>query len=288
MIEELRTAKDGRQYFRASSWFKEDAHFVNFGEQLNQLVSGALPKKALRVALEKSVPDLITWLWSDYALLENHYFACQHPYDRYEELFYLAAFEDSLQEETNEYLKASVGIPMWVELSIDYVDTGEFFHDGSLQNYWESRSFTSPGKADFLTAEGSALALMYALENSSDGDLKVNLKIDDVHQAIIQSDPTWYHNQHTYYNWLDFDVTVDKKELEREQKLIGASYGTLSDEQRANLVLAAIDAMGIDELEENKVPQYLMSLLLNHPKTSDESKAQIALIADDHIIRLKD
>jgi hypothetical protein len=40
------------------------------------------------------------------------------------------------------------------------------------------------------------------------------------------------------------------------------------------------------ELEEQKVPQYLLALLLNHPATSVELKAQIAL-STEYIIKIE-
>jgi hypothetical protein len=49
-----------------------------------------------------------------------------------------------------------------------------------------------------------------------------------------------------------------------------------------------IEAMNDSAFSENKVAQYLLTLFLNHPATPAEAKAQIALLSDDHIIKLKD
>lgn len=289
MFEGLRTGKDGIQYFRAEYWIKEDSYLKDFGKYLNQICEPISKPKEARELVAKSIADLVLWLWSDYALLPKHHFVCLHPYDKDGESFFLGAFEDEFDDELSEFLRHRVGIPMWAELSIEDVDTSDANYDRGLEDYWGIRNFVNGwGKSQFLEKDGSALALIYASENAADGDLEYNPKLGNVYIHIIQSDPNWYHDQWTYYNWLDFNVTVDKKEIDRHNKLIGASYGTLTDEQRANLVLAAIDAMEIEELEKNKVPQYLLSLLLNHPQTSDEAKTQIVLIADEHIIKLKD
>ena len=289
MIEELRTATDGTQYFRVSHGFKQDSQLTEFGNDLRQLCEPSDNRTGTRVLIENSIANVISWLWADYALLPKQYFTCEHPYDKDGERFYLSAFEDCFDDETTEYLSREVGIPMWAELSIEYIDLVNTTLDVTLEENWGNQNFVSDwGKSEFLSSEGSAIALIYALENSSDGDLIVNTKIADVHKALIQSDPNWYHDQWTYYNWLNFEVTVDKKEIERELKLIGASYSSLTEVERNNLALAAIEAMKIEELEKDKVPQYLLSLLLNHPKTSDQAKTQIALTADEHIIKLKD
>ena len=287
MFEDLRISKDGTQHFRASYWFKEDSHFTNFGKALMELCDSDVKMKKKSELIKNSIDNLISWLWADYALLPKGYFTCRHPYDRYDERFYLSAFEDVFEEDTNEYLSENIGIPMWAEMSIEYIDLTNTVFDLTLEDYWGAQIFVSSfGKSEFLSPEGSAVALIYTLHNSADGDLILNPKLKDIDKHIVQSDPNWYHDQGTYYNWLDFEVTADKKEIEREKYLIGASYGTLTEEQRANLVTAAIQALSIKELEEQKVPQYLLALLLNHPATSVELKAQIAL-STEYIIKIE-
>lgn len=288
MFEDLRISKDGTQHFRASYWFKEDSHFTNFGKALMELCDSDVKMKKKSELIENSIDNLISWLWADFALLPNGYFTCEHPYDKYGERFYLSAFEDLFEEDTNEYLSSNVGIPMWAEMSIEYIDLTNTVFDLTLEDNWGAQNFVSNfGNSKFLSPEGSAIALIYALHNSADGDLIFNPKLKDIDKHIVQSDPSWYHSQWTYYNWLDFEVTVDKKEIKREEKLIGVSYGTLTEEQRANLVTAASQSLKIKELEEQKVPQYLLSLLLNHPATSAELKAQIAHLSDEYIIKIE-
>ncbi len=287
MFDELRTSEDGTQYFRASLWFKEDSRHIDFGQALTQLYDSEVKLKRRGELAKNAIDDLISWLWADYALLPRTYFTCQHPNDR-DERFYLSTFEDNFGYETKEYLSGSVGIPMWAELSIEYIDLESTVFDQTLEDHWGSQNFVSNWGERFLSSEGSATALIYASENSARGDLIYNPNLKDINKHIIQSDPNWYHDQSTYYNWLDFEVTVDKKEIEREQKLIGSSYGSLSDEQRANLVSAAIELMKFHELEEQKVPQYLLTLILNHPATAKELKAQIARLVDPYIIKIED
>ena len=289
MIELLRTDKDGIQYFRAEYWMKDDSHFKDFAKSLEKITSAKVSSKKESDFIEEVIPNLITWLWTDYALMPKHYFSCWHPYDKDSERFNLGALEEEFEEETIEYLSGWVGIPMWAEMSIEYIDLANTVYDMRLEDNWGIRDFLSSwSNSKFLTPEGSAIALIYASESASEGDLIYNSELKDIDKHLIQSDPNWYWNQQTYYNWLDFDVTVDKKEIERENKLIGASYGTLTEEQRTHLVSLAIESMKIKDLESQKVPQYLLTLLLNHPVTSVESKAQIALLGDKHIIKLED
>lgn len=289
MFEEMLTDRDGIQYFRAEYWMKDDSHFKEFSKSLKMLTSDKFFIKNDGELVEKSIPDLIIWLWADYALMPKQYFTCWHPYDKDGEKFCLSTFEDDFEEVTNEYLARWVGIPMWAELSIDEVDTSDANYDRTLEDCWGRRSFTNGwGKSQFLEKVGSALALIYASENAADGDLIFEPKPRGAYVHIIQSDPNWYRDQWTYYNWLDFAVTVDKKEIDREAKLIGVTFSSLSNEERSNLISVAIDSLKIKDLEAKKVPQYLLTLLLNHPATSDEDKARIVLLGDKHIIKLED
>jgi hypothetical protein len=278
MIDELRTADDGTQFFRCTHFFREDSHFIDFGKALSQIV--ATEDEDSQSLFEKIMPELIIWLWSDYAKSTNRNFYCYHPNGRYDEEFNLNGFEfgDSFNDAAQEYLRAYVGIPMWAEMSIEYVDSGNEIYEIKNRDGW--------GNERFLNREGSSLGLIYASSTAEDDDLSYNPKLYPLDKFIIQDDPDWYKDQQTYYNWLDFDVSVDLKELEREEILVGITYSSLSEKERTHLVLAALETLKNNDLESKKVPQYLLSLLLNHPKTSMELRARIALVGDEDIIEL--
>lgn len=281
MIHEIRTGKDGTQYFRAMYWQKEDSHFRKFGEDLQFLASGEVTGKKLRELISIAIPDLVTWMWGDYAHIPDRSFYCKHPYEKYDEEFGLWGLELSdYFEQAQEYFRNFVGIPMWAELSIGNVDLSDANYERPIEDLW--------GRGEFLHSTGSSLALIYAMQNASEGDLEFNKKLNPIDKFIIQDDPNWYRDQESYYNWLDFDVTVDQKEIERYHSLVGTSYKSMTIEQRKHLVLAAIEAMKIKELEKQKVPQYLLTLLKNHPSTEPDLVSQIVQLKDENIIGIRD
>lgn len=281
MIDEIRTDKDGTQYFRAQYWKKEDSHFKNFGEELLLLVSGELKGKKNRDLTSKVMPDLITWIWGDYTQIANRSFYCKHPYEKYEEEFGLWGLELSdYFVRAQDYFRGYVGVPMWAEMSIEYVDTSDIHFDRKIEDIW--------GRGQFLNSNGSSIALIYASETSSERHLEYNKKLRPLDKFIIQDDPNWYRDQESYYNWLDFNVSVDQNEIRRELELIGISYNSISEEQRKRLLLAAIESLKIKEIESQKIPQYLLTLLLNHPATDADSVSLITQLADESIIGIRE
>lgn len=236
------------------------------------LLNSHTPAKQLLAGFCQALPHLIEMIWQEYAQITKYVFYANDVNNDDHE-FGVCGLEnaDIFSEETKEYLRGQVGFPDWAELSVDYVDTSE---SASLGEQWK--------RFDVIEKSQS----MRLLKTFDAAPIDVFEKVEDL-VTILQDDDRWYFGRE-YVGWFDVEVTANLQLIKDIQKKRGFSYNSLSEADKCALIEIACNALRLQDMQENKAPHYLLSLLWNHPGTPDEGKARIALIADGYIIKLKD
>ena len=219
-------------------------------------------------------------LWQEYAILKFDNFYCNYPNDRDYHEFGLESlsFQSVFPIETYREISKDIYIPHWARIYVRSVQTEDIPYEDS----WGEGNFLS----HYIQSESTLLLhALYARED------ELSLRSERFRVAadieIVQSDSGWSIDE-GYFNWFDYGVNPNLDEIRRLQEEDGLSYSKLTDDQKSKLVSVGIEAMNDSAFSENKVAQYLLTLFLNHPATPVEAKAQIALLSDEHIIKLED
>ncbi len=219
-------------------------------------------------------------LWQEYALLNLDSFYCYYPNDRDYHEFGLRSlsFQADFSIETYREISREIYIPHWARIYVDHIEEDHIPDEDS----WGEGKFLS----DYIQSKSTLLLhALYARED------ELSIRDERFRAApdieIIQTDHRWSFDE-GYFNWFDYGVNPDLEEIRILHEKDGLSYSKLTDDQKSKLVAVAIEALNDAAFSENKVAQYLLTLFLNHPATPVEAKAQIALIPDEHIIKIED
>jgi hypothetical protein len=271
--------ENGVMHVRSMSERFDYSKYMNIGAKFTSMLSEQIKsEEAMKVFVELA-PAIIDLLWQDFALLGFSFYSDNYL-DKFDEYFGLFDFEFL----ECSFLTFNLGTPSWVDVSIDQIDFNpehtdwKTWGDGFLEQVGHEETILQ------LYAWGQRLPLFEDKESLSresgnwywpDQDFSTEIETE-VH--ILQSDPLWTFSNN--YRLIDFCVTPNLNYIEELQKNRGLSFKNLSSEMKSKLVSIATSARNHPEIGAEKVPHYILSLLLEHPDTPEELKTFITLLAD--------
>ena len=234
-------------------------------------------KVELFVELATAITNL---LWQDYAKL-GYDFYCNHYRQPYEDNFGIWDY----RYEDSDYFIMNIGTPSWAEVYVDWVDISldrdsnwNEWGEGFLENIDENSSLL------LLYAWETEISDEYLTEEAGDWywpKVTFDIVVDPL-LTILQLDRRWYFDA-DYFNIIEFGVNPDVDHIRKLEIESGVSYDALSSDQIGLIVDLSLALLDHSEIGSNKVVHYILSLVLNHPKTSEKTKAAISQLNNPHI-----
>lgn len=251
-----------------------DISSEHFRQKIDEMISETKNKSQSSRLFVELLPHLIELLWQEFAQLKHH-FGAEESYQTQWSFFLKGLELGKYPEETRSFFNENIGFPSWANIWC-----AEILDLDDLDAIWGD---------DWLHNKPEVWRLWWALRESQNED-DLNCSSEQryfLEEKLTVDHEEWYLDR-DLVGLFDYGVTPNLSLIESLQKERGFTYSSMSDDRKKALVEIASKNIKDEEQQESKAAHYLLSLLLNHPETPVESKAQIALLGDKHIIKLED